>query len=261
MAERQQMNIRQLAHIMAALIAMLLFGSDAPSPAAAQCGAFVTLNSAIIYRNWVIVTYDNNTAATQITFIASTTADGVVGSRTIPAAVGTGLITEFALNEALVGQEEWVMIEAVPNADCGSTILWMALGLYNIPASGGTGASAGENPAGCRDGRLNYMHCDKIALYPEQNDDGIDLSVWVVEPDGIGKWALRVPGAALKQGTNTDTLLDESADGKVRVFRLAGGGVQVNYGPDADGKVFIFRFENWPANSYPDVSTYIAERL
>ncbi|MBL8160902.1 MAG: hypothetical protein JNJ61_02880 [Anaerolineae bacterium] len=249
------MNGRRLLRVIVVCIAAVLFGYSL-QPAAAQCTAFVTLNSAIIYRNWVVIAYDNDTAATQITFTASTTVDGVVGSQTIPAVVGVGRGTQFALDDTRVEENELVQIEAVPNADCGTTILALASGLFSIPPGGrGGSVTTGSATSGCRDGRLNFQHCDKVALYPLQTEDGTDLSVWVVEPDGVGKFAVNVPDTALKQATDVDTLLEETRT--VRVYRLARGGVQVNYGPDAEGKVFVFRFENWPTAAYPDVSTYL----
>jgi hypothetical protein len=247
---------RRLLRGVVVFIAAVLFGYSV-QPAAAQCGAFVTLNSAIIYRNWVVIAYDNNTAATQITFTASTNIDGVVGSQTIPAVVGVGRATQFALNDALVEEAELVQVEALPNADCGTAILALASGLYSAPSVPGgstSGVTPGSATAGCHDGRLNFRHCDKIALYPVQTEDGSDLSIWVVEPDGVGKFALTVDSATLKTVTAADMLLDEA--GLVRIFGLAGGGIQVNYGPDAEGKVFVFRFESWPTGTYPDVSTY-----
>lgn len=123
------------------------------------------------------------------------------------------------------------------------------------PAAEGAGSKTGFEPQ-CADGRLNYNHCDKIAIYPIPDGESYGMHIYVVEPDGIGKLALVISARDLALLPKQPSHIGTSADGKVIVYRLASGEYQVNYGPDAEGKMFAFTFDGLPPTTYPDVQTY-----
>ncbi|MBZ0285633.1 MAG: hypothetical protein K8L97_33185 [Anaerolineae bacterium] len=124
------------------------------------------------------------------------------------------------------------------------------------PSPDGAGSKTGFEPQ-CPDGRLNYNHCDKIAIYAVPDGESYGMRIYVVEPDGIGKLALTVSARDLALLTKQPDHIGTSADGKVIVYRLTSGEYQVNYGPDTEGKVFEFTFDGLPPTAYPNVHTYM----
>jgi hypothetical protein len=117
----------------------------------------------------------------------------------------------------------------------------------------------GEATPQCPDGRINFNHCDKVAIYATPDGDGYGLGVYVVDGVSVPVYALFVSAeelAALPEQPESVIQIVQSADGKVTLYRHSNGDYQVNYGPDFEGKIFTFRWSGLPATGYPEFSTF-----
>jgi hypothetical protein len=92
----------------------------------------------------------------------------------------------------------------------------------------------------CPDDRINcHLYDDKIVLYRGADGDSID--VWTVGPDSEGEFLFSITAA------DFGDYLDNPPDmpvliksvGLFDVYILPTGEVQVNYGPDAEGKSYV----------------------
>lgn len=225
----------------------------------------MTITSVTIYRDLAVVTYDpflfvatgdiSFTATDQSSAFATTVGTGI--DTNVPTM--TGRVFSFALNPALVAEGEDVQIEGeLPVACGGDSMIGTASGF-----SGNAPSALGAPPA-CDDGRINYFHCDKIAMFAISDEDGVGLNVLIVDHLEVPRGAIFVSAAdleALPEKPARNTLIAGSADGLVKFYKLSSGEYQVNYGPDADNKVFVFRWTGLPPAAYPDVSTYINQSV
>lgn len=102
----------------------------------------------------------------------------------------------------------------------------------------------------CADGRINFIACEPVAIYPVQDDGGWAMNVWIVERgDPIGRPGFFVSAedlAALPANPPAPILVAESEDGFTQLYWLPSNEYQVNAGPDYEGKVFAFRFKSFP---------------
>lgn len=102
----------------------------------------------------------------------------------------------------------------------------------------------------CADGRINFIACEPVAIYPVQDDGGWAMNVWIVERgDPIGRPGFFVSAedlAALLANPPAPILVAESEDGFTQLYWLPSNEYQVNAGPDYEGKVFAFRFKSFP---------------
>lgn len=102
----------------------------------------------------------------------------------------------------------------------------------------------------CADGRINFIACEPVAIYPVQDNDGWAMNVWIVERgDPIGRPGFFVSAeelAGLPTNPDTPILVAESEDGFTQLYWLPSNEYQVNAGPDYEGKVFTFRFQRFP---------------
>jgi hypothetical protein len=113
----------------------------------------------------------------------------------------------------------------------------------------------------CADGRINYMDCEPIAIYPKHREDGYGLEVWIVDTSPVGRFGFYVSPAqlaALPDKPEQAIRIAESKDGFAALYKLSSGEYQVNAGPDFEGKVFVFRFSGLPPAAYPNVSTFMS---
>lgn len=221
----------------------------------------LTITNLTVTTSQATVTYDVTGGGTYtIDFSATDQSSGytsTVGSGSESGVTATtGRVFSFALSVAQVAVGEDVRVTVEETFGCDSTIA-------NASASGPTTAGNPLSaPAACDDGRINYNHCDKIAMYAMRDEDSFALDVLIVDHLVVPRGAIFVSAAeldALADKPVRNTLIAVSPDGLVKFYKLAGGEYQVNYGPDADNKVFVFRWKGLPPAAYPDVSTYIKE--
>ncbi|MEZ4668184.1 MAG: hypothetical protein R3E39_09745 [Anaerolineae bacterium] len=52
-----------------------------------------------------------------------------------------------------------------------------------------------------------------------------------------------------------------SPDGLVKFYKLSSGEYQINYGPDAKNKIFVFHWTGLPPQAYPEMSTFINQNI
>lgn len=62
---------------------------------------------------------------------------------------------------------------------------------------------------------------------------------------------------ALPASVESPCVIDASADGTVVAYLLPSGEIQINGGPDEEGKVFVYRYAAFP--SQPETETFIGE--
>jgi hypothetical protein len=104
-----------------------------------------------------------------------------------------------------------------------------------------------DSPPPSTDGRLGGTGTD-AAIYVD-NDE---ISVYVIDAEGNGTLALSVdPDSldALPDFPETNTLIAQSADGFVSLYKLTTGEYQFNIGPDAEGKTRVIIFDGIPPSN------------
>lgn len=111
----------------------------------------------------------------------------------------------------------------------------------------------------CNDGRLNIYMCEPLAIYAVDYDgeDGM-VSYFIYWGNDFGHFAFEITPeelAALPTDVEEVCVIASSANGLAVAYLLPSGEIQVNAGPDNEGKVFIYRFSEFP--SIPDVDTYM----
>lgn len=105
------------------------------------------------------------------------------------------------------------------------------------------------------DGRLNNRHGDQIAIFPADDDAGRGVQVWMLDGLNVPTFSMEITAEELAALPNHNTLtepylISESDDGLVQVWRLPTGEIQFNYGPDSEGKIFVYRFEDLTIGNY-----------
>lgn len=81
------------------------------------------------------------------------------------------------------------------------------------------------------------------ALVDPLDDGGISIVSYGV--DGISPTSLYISPedlAALPDEPGRNTLVDQTADGYVKIYKLTTGEYQANIGPDGEGKIFVYVF-------------------
>ncbi len=106
-------------------------------------------------------------------------------------------------------------------------------------ASGGA-AETEATVAPCTDARINcHLYDDQIVLYGADNGTAID--VFMVDGSSEGQYLFTINaadfGSYLTNPPAQDMLIKQVGD--VSVYVLTTGEVQVNYGPDANGKTYV----------------------
>jgi hypothetical protein len=112
----------------------------------------------------------------------------------------------------------------------------------------------------CDDGRINYNNCDKVAIYPMADEDSYGLEVWIVDNVDFPSFGFFVSAADLDKLPDKparNIRIAASKDGRTVLYKLTTGEYQVNYGPDEEGKVFVYTFNGLPPTDYPTVSTFM----
>lgn len=145
------------------------------------------------------------------------------------------------------------------------SVLIITVSTFTTVSSDAIAVSCVEGAAGsavpvCPDGRLNAFDCEPVAIYPVFDEDSYGIEIWIVKADenGVGRFGFFVSSVdldALPENPKEPILVAESEDGFVKLYKLPTGELQVNAGPDHEGKIFVFTLEDFP-NVYPSVSTY-----
>lgn len=117
----------------------------------------------------------------------------------------------------------------------------------------------------CVDGRLTYTLCQPLVVYPVRSDDGVGLTMYLVPRDteGIGEFKLYIPAEtldALPDQVAANCTIDSSEDGQVVAYLLASGQYQISAGPDEEGKVFDYIFNDL-SSSPTTINTYISGQV
>jgi hypothetical protein len=103
------------------------------------------------------------------------------------------------------------------------------------------------------DGRLTNSHGDQIAVFSTVEDGKTGLQVWIVDGLTVPAFALDISGDAIEEAQAQEgvtLLIGETEDGLVQVYKLATGEIQINYGPDSEGKIFVYRFTDLRVGAY-----------
>jgi hypothetical protein len=103
------------------------------------------------------------------------------------------------------------------------------------------------------DGRLTNRHGDQIAVFSTVEDGKIGLQVWLVDGLTVPAFALDISAGDIEEAQAQEgvtVLMGESEDRLVRVFKLDSGEIQINYGPDSEGKLFVYRFTDLRVGAY-----------
>jgi hypothetical protein len=104
-------------------------------------------------------------------------------------------------------------------------------------------------PPACPDGRLNTTLCEPLAIYPVDSEDGVGITIYKVSRGSdIGEFMLYVPAEvfdSLPDEVAENCTIASSENGEVVVYLLSSGQYQINIGPDEEGKVFAFIFDDW----------------
>jgi hypothetical protein len=131
-----------------------------------------------------------------------------------------------------------------------------------VEVSGCVGVEVAEvSSPPCSDGRLTYFTCDQVAVYPRASEDGVGWAIYrLLRGSDAGQFALDIPETRFENLPDTveaNCTIDASDDGKVVVYLLTTGEIQINVGPDDEGKVFVFIFDD--LNSAPNrLDTYMS---
>lgn len=113
----------------------------------------------------------------------------------------------------------------------------------------------------CADGRLTFTLCQPLVIYPVVSEDGIGLTMYLVARDseGAGEFMLYIPAETfddLPDQVAENCTIDSSENGQVVAYLLNSGQYQVNVGPDEEGKVFAYIFNDL-ASPPVKIDTYI----
>lgn len=104
-------------------------------------------------------------------------------------------------------------------------------------------------PTGCEDERLNSNLCEPLAVYPIESETGVDIAIYKVSRGSdVGEFMLYLPAelfASLPDEVAENCTIASSDNGEVVVYRLSSGQYQINIGPDEEGKVFAYIFNDW----------------
>lgn len=230
---------------------MTFFGATAP--VAAGCTNEILLNSATAFRDHISITFTINKAGVSPVLFTVTDNKTQVGSTTFSSASLGTFTVDFDLDASIVQELDSLDVEADPSLGCEQ--------FATVTASGFFGST---NAPQCPDGRINYNHCDKIAIYPVKDEGSFAIEVWIVDHKVLPEFALFVSSADLKaldQKPEKIVTIATSSNGLVTLYKHPNGDYQVNYGPDFEGKVFTFRFSGLPAATYPEVTTFMVGAL
>jgi hypothetical protein len=96
----------------------------------------------------------------------------------------------------------------------------------------------------CPDDRINcHLYDDQIVLYGA--NDGTAIDVFMVDGSSQGQYLFTINAADFGDYLNNPPAQDMLIDhvGNVSVYVLSTGEVQVNYGPDANGKTYVIIME------------------
>lgn len=102
--------------------------------------------------------------------------------------------------------------------------------------------------SGCPDGRLTFTLCEPLAVYPVESEAGIGLNLYLVSRGSDeGEFVLNIPAEVfegLPDSVAQNCTIDSSPNGEVVVYLLTSGQIQINAGPDEEGKVFAYIFND-----------------
>jgi hypothetical protein len=92
------------------------------------------------------------------------------------------------------------------------------------------------------------MACDRLAVYPLVSDTGVGLTIYTLSRgSNDGHFALYLPEEqfeSLPETVAANCTIAHSEDETVVVYLLTSGQIQINVGPDDEGKVFVYIFDD-----------------
>jgi hypothetical protein len=101
----------------------------------------------------------------------------------------------------------------------------------------------------CGDGRLD-TNCQSIAIYPNMDEGGSSITVWIVYPgNSTGSFGFHVTAeelAALPGNPEEPIMVIHSGDNYATLYWLPSNEYQINVGPNEENKVFVYRFTTLP---------------
>ncbi|MCA9913306.1 MAG: hypothetical protein KC496_08145 [Anaerolineae bacterium] len=105
-----------------------------------------------------------------------------------------------------------------------------------------------EVPAEPLDERVTGTSVDVAVYYDAETGEG--LSIYAIDDSGEGSLAIRVTPEQIAEWdamtVSENTLIAQSANGKISLYKLTTGEYQLNVGPDEDGKVQVTIFDGFP---------------
>jgi hypothetical protein len=214
------------------------------------------------------VTITSNSACNGVAFTVTNTSGGTLS--TIDISIWDGAKTIFSQTISLANGTSQNFNVSFPTTEPSGTTLviraqdsaiydqvqYNCFGLLTL--SGNTSAVPPSRL--CDDGRINYNNCDKVAIYPVADEDSYGLEVWIVDDGNTPSFGFFVSAARLDRLPDKPThniRIAISKDRRTALYKLTTGEYQVNYGPDAEGKVFVYTFSGLPPTDYPTVTTFM----
>lgn len=116
------------------------------------------------------------------------------------------------------------------------------------------------NPCECEnDRRLNCQGVEFFAVYVRTYNDAtvtcaLEMYRIINQDGGLGRPVMRVSNVTLARfpaGASNQLIRQNQG---IALYRLSSGELQVNAGPDAQGKIYTLRFDGCPATTRTEVS-------
>lgn len=246
-------NFRKLAAYIAGLLAVFMLAGPAMA-GIQQPRPDITFSNLVVDCSSVEFTATlNESGSTDIFVAAQTVPDGQL----------------LAVNDIQVSAGPNTVSFNFPEVDSGTIIdVSVFFGFIETVPGAPVTVNCEEPPAesACADGRLNTNLCEPVAIYPifTSDADVPGLSIWGTRVDRIdnnpgGEFLFFVPGAELQDlpdNPEESILIEESDDGFARLYKLPDGQFLVQAGPDFEGKVFNFYFDDLASGNVPTITTF-----
>lgn len=116
---------------------------------------------------------------------------------------------------------------------------------YSISVGCSSGATAGEAVPFRPDSRINPHQEAPVAVYCQDDD----LVFYAIGADSKGTLALYVPASDLEDTSPAVNTLIAQADPGISLYRLTSGDLQMNVGPDTEGKYYVYMWNNCDPDS------------
>jgi hypothetical protein len=158
----------------------------------AGCAAQFDIDSVTAYRDHIIIDFTYAVAASSPIQFDVVDGNTPVGSGTFSSPTPGSFSFEFDLNSSIVQELDSLDIDGIPSLGCKTSAIATATGFFY----GVSGANTVGRPE-CPDGRINYNNCDKIAIYPVNDEGSFGIQVYVVDHKIVPQFVLFVSAADL----------------------------------------------------------------